>query len=118
MREILSDIVADDKRAADVIRACAPCSRRASPSTSLSTSTASSMRSPSSVRNDVVLRNVPMSLDPAADLPGVRGDRVQRQQVVLNMVLDGLDAMREANGRDCALVIGTARASPRPSRSR
>jgi signal transduction histidine kinase len=51
-----------------------------------------------------------MSLDLATGLPRVRGDRVQLQQVVLNLVLNGLEAMREVNGRDPALVIRTSRA--------
>jgi len=62
------------------------------------------------VRNDVVLRNVPMTVDLASGLPVVRGDRVQLQQVILNMVLNGLEAMVEPNGRAHALVIRTSRA--------
>jgi len=62
------------------------------------------------VRNDMVIRNVPMILELAEGLPNVRGDRVQLQQAVLNMVLDGVEAMGEPNGRPHALVIRTARA--------
>ena len=62
------------------------------------------------MRNDVVLRNVPMTVDLASGLPVVRGDRVQLQQVILNMVLNGLEAMVEPNGRAHALVIRTSRA--------
>ena len=50
-----------------------------------------------------------MSLELAADLPSVRGDRVQLQQVVLNLVLNGLEAMREPHAGDRTLVIRTAR---------
>jgi signal transduction histidine kinase len=46
-------------------------------------------------RNDAVIRNVSMSLELAAGLPRVRGDRVQLQQVVLNLMLNGLEATRE-----------------------
>jgi signal transduction histidine kinase len=52
---------------------------------------------------------VSLSLEFAADLPKVRGDRVQLQQVVLNLVLNGLDAMRESPTADRTLVIRTAR---------
>jgi signal transduction histidine kinase len=62
------------------------------------------------VRSDMVIRNVPMTLELTAGLPNVRGDRVQLQQVVLNMVLNGVEAMGEPNGRPHALVIRTARA--------
>jgi signal transduction histidine kinase len=50
-----------------------------------------------------------MSVELAADLPRVRGDRVQLQQVVLNLVLNGLEAMRESGAGDRTLVIRTAR---------
>ena len=61
------------------------------------------------VRSDAIIRNVPISLELAADLPSVRGDRVQLQQVVLNLVLNGLEAMREPRAGDRTLVIRTAR---------
>jgi signal transduction histidine kinase len=61
------------------------------------------------VRSDAIIRSVSMSADLAADLPSVRGDRVQLQQVVLNLVLNGLEAMREPCAGDRALVIRTAR---------
>jgi signal transduction histidine kinase len=62
------------------------------------------------VRSDAILRNVSLSLEFADDLPKVRGDRVQLQQVVLNLVLNALDAMRDPRAGDRTLVIRTARA--------
>ena len=55
------------------------------------------------------MRNVSMSLDLASDLPKACGDRVQLQQVVLNLVLNGLEAMREPHAGPRTLVIRTAR---------
>jgi C4-dicarboxylate-specific signal transduction histidine kinase len=52
---------------------------------------------------------VSLSLEFADDLPKVRGDRVQLQQVVLNLVLNALEAMREPGAGDRTLVIRTAR---------
>jgi len=54
--------------------------------------------------------NVSMSLELSPDLPKLRGDRVQLQQVVLNLVLNGLEAMREPHAGARTLVIQTTRA--------
>jgi C4-dicarboxylate-specific signal transduction histidine kinase len=108
MREILKDIVADDKRASDVIRRLRALLKKGELEHVPLDLNGVVDEVAQLVRNDVVVRNVPMSLDLAAGLPRVRGDRVQLQQVVLNLVLNGLEAMREVNGRDPALVIRTS----------
>jgi two-component system sensor kinase FixL len=110
MREILKDIVADDKRAADVIRRLRALLKKGELEHLPLDLNGVVGEVAQLVKNDVVIRNVPMSLDLAPGLPEVRGDRVQLQQVVLNLVLNGLEAMREANGHDPALVIRTSRA--------
>jgi C4-dicarboxylate-specific signal transduction histidine kinase len=48
----------------------------------------------------------------AADLPLVRCDRVQLQQVILNLVRNGLDAMSAADGRLKQLTVTTAASEP------
>ena len=53
-------------------------------------------------RNGVVLRP-----DFAADLPAVLGDRIQVQQVILNLIRNGSDAMRTVDDRPRDLLIKT-----------
>jgi PAS domain S-box-containing protein len=53
-------------------------------------------------RNDVTLR-----MELAADLPAVLGDRVQLQQVVMNLILNGIEAMSTVQDRERILVIRT-----------
>ncbi len=49
----------------------------------------------------------------AEDLPKIRGDRVQLQQVILNLVLNATDAMRSVNDRRRHLTIVTSRGGRR-----
>ena len=55
-------------------------------------------------RNRVILRT-----ELADDLPPVTGDRVQLQQVILNLLLNASDAMSGVDDRPQALVIRTER---------
>jgi signal transduction histidine kinase len=55
-------------------------------------------------RNRVALR-----MEPASDLPMVMGDRIQLQQMVMNLILNGIEAMSTVQDRDRELVIRTAR---------
>jgi two-component system, LuxR family, sensor kinase FixL len=52
-----------------------------------------------------VLRNVRVSLDIRPDLPYARGDKVQLQQVLLNLLLNAFDAMKDcpADERDVSV---------------
>jgi len=113
LREILKDIVADDTRAADVIRRVRVLLTKGELDHVSLDINGVVGEVAQLVKNDTVIRNVPMSLALAPGLPTVRGDRVQLQQVVLNMVLNGIEAMRGASGRDPALVIRTSRAGAR-----
>ena len=52
------------------------------------------------------LRNqVQVETELGADLPAIMGDRVQLQQVIVNLMLNGIEAMNEIDGRPRRLVI-------------
>jgi len=109
VREILNDIVADDKRAAAVISGLRTLIKKGEPELVPLDLNAIVGEVAWLLRTDTILRNVSMSLELALDLPRVRGDRVQLQQVVLNLVANGLEAMREPHAGARTLVIRTAR---------
>jgi signal transduction histidine kinase len=108
MREILADIVADDKRAAAVIRRLRSLLRKGDLEFVPLDVNEIVSEVGWLVKNDALTRNVSLRLDLAADLPGVLGDRVQLQQVVLNLVLNGLEALRPPWAGARTLVIRTA----------
>jgi signal transduction histidine kinase len=108
MREILADIVADDKRAAAVIRRLRSLLRKGDLEFVPLDVNEIVSEVGWLVKNDALTRNVCLRLDLAADLPGVLGDRVQLQQVVLNLVLNGLEALRPPWAGARTLVIRTA----------
>jgi signal transduction histidine kinase len=60
------------------------------------------------VAGDAVLRSVGIRLELAADLPAVSADRVQLQQVILNLILNGFDAMRDSEVGRRDLLLRTA----------
>jgi signal transduction histidine kinase len=109
VREILSDIVADDKRAAAVINGLRALIKKGEPEFMPLDLNVIVGEVTWLLRSDTITRHVSMSLELAPDLPRVHGDRVQLQQVVLNLVLNGFEAMREPHAGARTLVIRTAR---------
>jgi signal transduction histidine kinase len=107
VRAVLNDIQADNQRAVDVIERLWSLVRREAPrgeSVSLNDVCASVARL---VRTDAALRHTRLELDLDPALPRVTGDPVQLQQMVLNLVMNGLDAAGE-NGEPREVVVRTA----------
>jgi signal transduction histidine kinase len=50
------------------------------------------------LRSEVARYSISVRRDLAADLPQVMGDRVQLQQVMMNLISNGIDAMKDVNG--------------------
>jgi PAS domain S-box-containing protein len=59
------------------------------------------------IQGEVRTRGVALRTDFSTRLPPVSGDRVQLQQVVLNLVMNGIEAMSSAQDRPRELVVGT-----------
>ena len=57
------------------------------------------------VKHEAAARQVEIHINTAGDLPTVRGDRVQLQQVLLNLVVNGMDAMRTTESSKRIVVI-------------
>lgn len=61
------------------------------------------------VQSEALDRRIQLHPVLASDLPPVRGNRTQLQQVIINLVLNGLQATAAAGDRPSAVVIRTAR---------
>jgi len=100
LAEILADIVKSDHRAGAVIQRLRSLLRKEDAQRhplDVNEVVEESLRL---VRSDLVNRQVVVSTELAEALPAVSGDRNQLQQVLLNLVINGCDAMdgRPANG--------------------
>jgi PAS domain S-box-containing protein len=62
------------------------------------------------VQPDAATRKVRLAVDVPATLPPVRGDRVHLQQVLLNLILNGMDAMADVPAQQRRLVVRARRA--------
>jgi PAS domain S-box-containing protein len=105
VREILQDIVKDNSRAGEVIRRMRALVKK-EPLEFTSLDLANLIRDVVVlVHSDAILQHVTIALEFDENLPPVRGDRVQLQQVVLNLLLNAFDAMKErpASAREVKL---------------
>jgi C4-dicarboxylate-specific signal transduction histidine kinase len=105
VRGVLNAIVTEGHRAGDVIQRIRQLATKTDP-----------CRGPLDL-NDVIRSVIPLILtevrhhqvslriELAAALPSVLGDRVQVQQVIINLALNGIEAMGTAHGRPRELVI-------------
>jgi C4-dicarboxylate-specific signal transduction histidine kinase len=106
-RESLQRIIRDGKRAGDVIARIRALFKKAE-----------TVKEPldlnEAIREVIVLarsemdkKRIALRLQMAPDLPRVLGDKVQVQQVMLNLILNGIEAMSTVEDRSRDLVIGT-----------
>ena len=113
VRAILADIRKDDQRAGQVIdRMRALMKRREVKHTLLDISELVDEVVPM-VHSDAVSRRVRLDVEVPRNLPPVRGDRVHLQQVLLNLLLNGMDAMSEVPAEARRLMVRARQADAR-----
>lgn len=105
VRAALADISEDDKRAAEVIRRLRMMLKKEDRAWSRLDLNALIQEVAGLVRSDALQRKIAVKLDLAPALPPVLGDRIQLQQVVLNLIINGFEAMSgQQDGRSELLV--------------
>lgn len=108
VREILADVVQDDVRAGEVIHRMRALLRNERPNVR-ALDVGELLRDVASlVHSDAILRNNRVALDVTPGLRPVRGDRIQLQQVVLNLLLNAFDAMKDCPANERHVVVRAA----------
>jgi signal transduction histidine kinase len=109
VREILADIRRDDLRASAVIRQLRELLRRREPELQPLELNTVVIEALALAEVEATHSGIVIHTNLASDLPQVRGDRVQLEQVLLILTLNGLAAMAATTASDRRLSVSTGR---------
>ena len=108
LRAALTDIVADNQRAADVVRRLRTLLRKDTSEYAPVDINDSIGEVIKVLQSDIESRRIGLEVDLAADLPPVLGDRVQLQQVALNLLMNAFEALEREDLKLTPVRIRTA----------
>ena len=109
VRQALSRIVTNGNRATDVISRIRAFTKKAPPGKDSLDVNAAILEIVGLMRSEVKKNNVTVQLHLAEGLPIIRADRVQLQQVILNLIVNAIEAMSGADPESRRLLIGSAK---------
>ena len=107
VREALADIRKDNRRASDIIQRMRRLLRKQGVERQplqINEAVADVMRL---LSMDAATRKVTVKFEPTENLPAVLGDRVHLQQVVLNLILNAMEAMSEIRDEQRQIFVRT-----------
>lgn len=106
-KEAVQRIVRDGKRAGDVISRIRTLFKKAETAKELLNLNEAIEEVVIITRSEMEKRRVMLRLELSEELPSVVGDRVQLQQVMLNLFLNAVEAMSTVNDRPRELIVST-----------
>jgi len=109
LREAIAAIVSDGTRASAIISRIRGLLNKASPKVGRLDVNGVIREVLALTGHELLRGGVTVQTELAADVPAVLGDRVQLQQVMLNLIMNGIDAMSTVNGGSRELLIKSAR---------
>jgi signal transduction histidine kinase len=95
IRQILADIRRDDSRAAEVIDRLRKLLRRGQMDTAPLSIETLAQDVVTLLKSDAIARHVTLDFFGATGVPMIRGDRVHLSQVLINLVMNGMDAVAQ-----------------------
>jgi PAS domain S-box-containing protein len=107
--QALDDIIKDGRRVSEVIDRIRALVKKKSTQTEVMNLNEVVMATITLTRSEILKNGVSMETDLADDLPSIRGDRVQLQQVIMNLVVNAVEAMSNADEGTRELHINTGR---------
>jgi C4-dicarboxylate-specific signal transduction histidine kinase len=100
-------IVKDGTRAAEIVKRIRQLFKKSTPQRELVDVNEAIREMIVLLRSEAIRHNITLRMDLAADLPRIMGDRVQFQQVLMNLIVNSIDAMKEVDGaRELAVESG------------
>ena len=105
MRGSVDDIISDAKRASEIIYGIRALSKNAEPEKAALDINDVIRQGIGLMQREVHSQGASLRLDLAPDLPSVAGDRVQLQQVIINLVINAIQAMSSVPERQRELLI-------------
>ena len=98
VRAVVTRIARDAQRAADIIGRIRSQFKKGTLSREVVDVNEIHRETVALLRDETVRYNVSVRMELAADLPQIIGDRVQLQQVAMNLIVNGIEAMKDVDG--------------------
>jgi PAS domain S-box-containing protein len=112
VRHALDDIVKDCNRAAEIIGRIRALAKKAPPRKDRLDINEIILEVIALTRSEVHRNDVALQTPLISDLPPISGDRIQLQQVILNLIINAIEAMREVSEGPREVVVGSVKGDP------
>jgi signal transduction histidine kinase len=106
VRQLTTRIVESAYHASDIIQRIRMMAVRAEPERAVLDLKSVTAEALAFVRHDVESKNITLSIDIPQTLPEIAGDRVQLQQVIVNLLLNSIQAINQAESPERHIRIG------------
>jgi signal transduction histidine kinase len=107
VREALDDIVSDDKRAAEVIRRLRNMLKKEDLKRETLELNNDIREIVDLLQSEMIINNASIKMDLDMELPAISGDRIQIQQVILNLLINALEAVKDQPEKNREIRLST-----------